>query len=68
MTPRCEECGTELQQATIDLAETPDVDPSQDRARAEFDAQHMAAVAFCPNPGCSRQGRPGDAEDSGARV
>ena len=68
MTPRCEECGTELQQATIDLAETPDVDPHQDQPRAEFDAQHMAAVAFCPEPSCPRYRQPGDAEDSGARV
>ena len=66
MTPRCAECGTELQQATIDLAQTPEVDPDQDHARAEFDAQHMAAVGFCPNPDCARHGQPGTAEDAGA--
>ncbi len=68
MTPRCAECGTELQQATIDLAATPDVDPAQDRARAEFDPQHMTAVGFCPNPECPRHGEPGTAEDAGARL
>ena len=66
MTPRCAECGTELQQATIDLAETPDVEVDQDLPRAEFDAQHMAAVGFCPNPDCPRHGQPGTAEESGA--
>jgi len=68
MTPRCAECGTELQQATIDVGETPDVDPVQDHARAEFDAQHMVAVGFCPNPGCSRYRRPGSAEEAGAQL
>ena len=68
MTPRCAECGTELQQATIDLAQTPEVDPDQDHARAEFDAQHMAAVGFCPNPDCPRHGQPGTAEDAGATL
>ena len=80
MTPRCPECGTELQQATIDVSGTPevdpdvgrdvgrDVDPDVDRPRAEFDAQHMAAVSFCPNPDCPRHGRPEDAEDAGARL
>ena len=68
MTPRCTECGTELQQATIDVAGTPDVDPDLDHPRAEFDAQHMAAVGFCPNPECPRHGRPEDAEDAGAVV
>jgi hypothetical protein len=68
MTPKCEECGTELQQATIDVAETPDVDPEQDHARAEFDAQHMVAVGFCPNPDCPRYRQPGTAEDAGARL
>ena len=68
MTPRCVECGTELQQATIDIAQTPDVDPTLDHPRAEFDPQHMAAVGFCPNRDCSRYGQPGDAEDAGARV
>ncbi len=68
MTPRCAECGTELQQATIDVARTPEVDPELDRARAEFDAQHMAAVGFCPNTDCPRYGRPGSAEEAGARL
>ncbi len=68
MTPRCPACGTELQQATIDVAQTPEVDPDQDHARAEFDAQHMAAVGFCPNPDCPRHGRPGTAEEAGARL
>ena len=68
MTPRCPECGTELQQATLDVAETPDVDEAQDHARAEFDAQHMVAVGFCPNPGCSRHGQPGDAAEPGAQL
>ena len=68
MTPTCAECGTELQQATIDMAGTPDVDPAQDQPRAEFDPQHMAAVGFCPNPRCPRHGQPGTAEDAGARL
>ena len=68
MTPRCAECGTELQQATIDVTQTPDVDPALDRSRVEFDPQHMAAVGFCPNPSCPRHGQPGDAEDVGAVV
>jgi hypothetical protein len=68
MTPRCAECGTELQQATIDVAQTPALDAEQDHARAEFDAQHMVAVGFCPNPDCPRHGRPGDAEDAGAQL
>jgi hypothetical protein len=68
MTPRCAECGTELQQATIDVAQTPEVDPAQDYARAEFDAQHMAAVGFCPNPDCPRHREPGSAEDAGAML
>ena len=68
MTPRCAECGTELQQATLDVAQTPDVDPEQDHARVEFDAQHMVAVGFCPNPECPRHGQPGEAEDAGARL
>ena len=68
MTPRCVECGTELQQATIDLEETPGVTAEEDRPRAEFDAQHMAAVGFCPNRECPRFGQPGDAADSGAQL
>ena len=68
MTPRCPECGTELQQATIDLAGTPDVASDLDQPRVEFDAQHMAAVGFCPNPDCPRHGHPEDAEDAGARI
>jgi hypothetical protein len=72
MTSTCPECGTELQQATIDLAATPDldgnVDADQDRPRAEFDPQHMVAVAFCPNPGCSRHRQPGGAAESGAQL
>ena len=68
MTPRCAECGTELQQATIDVAGTPDVDALQDHPRAEFDAQHMVAVGFCPNPECRRHGQPGDAAESGAQL
>ncbi len=72
MTPRCAECGTELQQATIDLAETPDripgSDPVPDQPRAEFDPQHMAAVGFCPNPDCPRRGQPGTAEEAGAQL
>ena len=66
MTPRCAECGTELQQATIDVSKTPDVDPELDRPRVEFDAQRMTAVGFCPNPECPRHGQPGDSEDVGA--
>ncbi len=66
MTSTCPECGTALQQATIDVAGTPDVDPDLDRPRAEFDAQRMAAVGFCPNPDCPRHGRPEAAEDVGA--
>jgi hypothetical protein len=68
MTPRCAECGTELQQATIDVAGTPDVAPAQDHSRVEFDAQHMAAVDFCPNPDCPRHGLPGDAAEAGAQL
>ena len=68
MSPRCPECGTELQQATIDLAEVPDVVPEQDLPRAEFDPQRMAAVGFCPNPDCTRHGQPGTAEDVGAQL
>lgn len=66
---RCPECGTELAQATIDLADTPDVTENVDEPRAEFDPRHMAAVDFCPNPDCPSHRREGDVDaDTGARL
>lgn len=41
----CPECGTELQQATIDMDPTNRDDP-------EFQAGEMARVDYCPNPDC----------------
>jgi len=47
---RCPECGTELQQATIDM------DPTN-RHAPEFAAGEMARVDYCPNPECPAHGR-----------
>lgn len=52
---RCPECGTELQSAVIDLDETK-------ADRPELRPGEMAAVDFCPNPGCPSHRRNADVD------
>ena len=42
---KCPECGTELQQATVDLDKS-------NADRPELRPGEMAVVDFCPNPDC----------------
>ena len=44
-THTCPECGTELQQATLDMDE-------EKMPRPEYRPGEHVAVTFCPNPDC----------------
>jgi hypothetical protein len=48
---RCPACGTELQQATLDMDTT-------NAPRPEYRPGEHVAVTFCPNPECPEHPRP----------